>query len=425
MKTKNKFLIVPILIFCFTANLKAQQNNIKFENAINEEFGTLLESLLKEGRIDESGAKTYLETVFGNDESVTNYLETIDLSKKINGIQQGKLSFDSYLSNINNSLISFIPESKKQAFITYFEAMSTVEGSMNELLGGEVGANTVNLVAGLIKGGEEAKLERLKKEAIAKKLEVITPTLSKLNNKRTYAKLKIVDEIDSKNNWVVNTNPAVTEGEDLMFITNYTNIENGYLKISTENYKLPIFNWEKQYFIKPMRIYKNPEKFDFSKDFKMNLFLKKQRKVSETVTIEIGKGYQLSIHRQEGNIYFMTPLNYCVTDKYGELIADNKIAKSDKTDLFVKEKGIMISKNGYGNIFYIREKKNQDIDFDGVLKITFLKKGNSIIFKLNDMEYEMKSELNYFPDKYYLGFVVSSLSKKSFVEIHKLELEHL
>ncbi|WP_333599888.1 hypothetical protein [Flavobacterium sp.] len=422
---KNTFLIVVILIFCCSVKGNAQQNNIKFENAVNDQFGTLLESLLKDGKIDELGAKTYLETVFGNDESVTNYLQTIDLSKKIDGLKQGNLSFDSYLSNINSSLISFIPEEKKQAFMNYFETRMIVEGSMNELLSGEIGSNTVNLAAGLIEGSKEAKAERLKKEAIAKKLEVITPTLSKLNNTRAYTKLKIVDEIDSNKNWIVNTNPVVTEDATAKYTTNYSNLENGYLKISTENYVQAVFNWDKMMFFKPMRIYKNPEKFDFSKDFKMNLFLKKERKVAETITIEIGKGYQLSIIRQEGYIYFMTPLNYTVTDKYGELRADNKKEKSDKTKLVDKEKGVILSKNGYGNTFYIRENKNKDIDFDGVLKITIIKKGNSFICKFNDMEYELISEINYFPDKYYLGIVVSDMSKKSYIEIHKLELEHL
>lgn len=423
MKTKILFLVANIIFWGQT--LRAQNNNIKLDELVNEQFGTLLETLIKEGKIDEIGAKTYLETIFGNDESVTNYLQTIDLSKKINGFQQGNLSFDSYLSNINSSLISFIPEDKKQAFMNYFETRMIVEGSMNELLSGEIGSNTINLAAGLIEGGKEAKAERIKKEAIAKKLEVITPTLSKLNNSRAYTKLKIIDEVDSSSNWIVNKNPVVTEDATLKYTTNYSKLENGYLKISTENYIQAIFNWDKMMYFKPMRIYKNPEKFDFSKDFKMNLFLKKERKVAETITIEIGKGYKLSIIRQEGYLYFMTPLNYNVTDKYGELRADNRNAKSDKTKLVDKEKGITISKNLYGNTFYIREKKNQDIDFDGILKITIIKKGNSFICKFNDMEFDLESEINYFPDKYYLGLLLSDTGKKAYTEIHKLELEHL
>jgi len=422
---KLKTQLVTIVIAFFSITLSAQDSSVKLSNAINEEFGTLLESLLKDGKIDESGAKTYLETVFGNDESITNYLQTIDLSKKINGFQQGNLSFDSYLSNINSSLISFIPEDKKQAFMNYFETRMIVEGSMNELLSGNIGSNTINLAAGLIEGGKEAKAERIKKEAIAKKLEVITPTLSKLNNSRTYTKLKIIDEVDSNKNWIVNTNPVVTEDATLKYTTNYSNLENGYLKISTENYVQAIFNWDKMMYFKPMRIYKNPEKFDFSKDFKMNLFLKKERKVAEMITLEIGKGYQLSIIRQEGYIYFTTPLNYNVSDIYGELRPDNKKNKSEKSNFVDKDKGIIIAKNGYSNTFYIREKKNQNIDFEGVLKITIIKKGNSFICKFNDLEYELVSEISYFPDKYYLGLLLSDTGKKAYTEIHKLELEHL
>jgi len=416
----NLFVLLSSTVIAF-----AQSKTDKFENVVNEQFSTLLESLLVDGNIDEANAKMYLETIFGYDESVTNYLQTIDLSKKIDGLKQGNLSFDNYLSTINSSLISFIPDEKKQSFINYFEKRMIVQGSTNELISGEIGSNTINLVAGLIEGSKEAKAENLKREAIAKKIEDITPTLSRLNNTNIYTKLKIVDEIDSNENWVVNTNPVITEDKYSMLTTNYSNLENGYLKISTENYKQAIFDWEKGMYFKPMRIYKNVEKFDFSKDFKMNLFFKKERKVFETITIEIGKGYHLSIIRQEGYIYFMTPLEYFCTDKYGELKADNKKAKSDKTKLTDKEKGIIISKNGYGNTFFIRESKNKDIDFDGILKITIIKKGNSFICKFNDLEYELLSDINYFPDKYYLGLVLNDMSKKSYTEIHKLELEHL
>ncbi|MBK7308751.1 MAG: hypothetical protein IPI88_18220 [Chitinophagaceae bacterium] len=64
---------------------KAQDNTIKFENIVNEQFGTLLESLLTNGKIDEANAKTYLETVFGYNRSVTGFT-TADLSTKIQSI---------------------------------------------------------------------------------------------------------------------------------------------------------------------------------------------------------------------------------------------------------------------------------------------------------------------------------------------------
>ncbi|RWU05032.1 hypothetical protein [Pedobacter chitinilyticus] len=55
-----------ILFLCLNVNVWAQDyNKIKFENVVNEQFGTLLESLLKDGKLDETSAKTYLETVFG------------------------------------------------------------------------------------------------------------------------------------------------------------------------------------------------------------------------------------------------------------------------------------------------------------------------------------------------------------------------
>ncbi|MBK6381418.1 MAG: hypothetical protein IPF72_17780 [Chitinophagaceae bacterium] len=67
------YVLAAVLFFCTT--LKAQDNTIKFENIVNEQFGTLLESLLTNGKIDEANAKTYLETVFGYNRSVTGFYE--------------------------------------------------------------------------------------------------------------------------------------------------------------------------------------------------------------------------------------------------------------------------------------------------------------------------------------------------------------
>ena len=87
-----------ILIFTILLSLTGwAQDKITLDKVLNEQFGTLLETLLKDGKIDETNAKTYLETVFGYDEEVSKYLQTSDFVKQFGSLKQsgfGKSSTD-------------------------------------------------------------------------------------------------------------------------------------------------------------------------------------------------------------------------------------------------------------------------------------------------------------------------------------------
>lgn len=344
-----KRLFILLLIFCMATSF-AQDNKIKLEQVVNEQFGTLLESLLKEGKLDEASAKAYLETVFGHDEAVNNYLQTVNFSKQLANIKQGKLSFDNYLTSLNSTLISLLPQEKQQAYYAYIQTHYMIDGAMNEIKSGKIGENTVNLAVGIIKGSQEAKEERLKKEAIAKKLEIITPTLAKLTATNIpYQKLKILDEIKSDQTWVINTHPSIREDQNYKYTTNYTNIENGTFKISTQNYVGAVVNWDKETRFEPSRIYRNIDKFDFSKDFVMNLYLMASDK-TDLFKIEIGKGYHLFINPKMNGTYafISSPMAYQVTDKYGSLNTfhlkevKRKILNTDKSRGFILDKMVIM-----------------------------------------------------------------------------------
>ena len=88
MKLKK---LLSIVCFTCTIVLQAQQSKIKFENVVSEQFGTLLESLLVDGKINEAAATAYLETIFGFDETIGQQLQSTNLSKKINAFQPGCL----------------------------------------------------------------------------------------------------------------------------------------------------------------------------------------------------------------------------------------------------------------------------------------------------------------------------------------------
>ena len=425
---KLKLLMVAVILACFSfTTVNAQNNNIKFENIVNEQFGTLLESLLTDGKIDEANAKTYLETVFGNDEAVSKYLNTVDIGQQLKGINQGKMTFDNYLNTLNSNLISFIPAEKQQAYLSYMETHNLINGSMAEIASGKIGENTVNLAVELVLSIKENKELKAKNDAIAKKLEKITPTLGKLNiANNSFKKLKIADEVDSEKSWVENKYPGVRETDASKFTSNYSILENGHLLLTTQNYVQAIFNWDKFMFFDPIRFYKNPEKFDFSKDFSMNLYFKINKK-ADVVRIEIGKGYTITIDASSPDFFTLTtPDSYEVSEVYGKLTANNKGIQKSKPKAVDEDKIIYAQSNKqWGHVLSIRRRKNPIVNFEGVLKLSVIKNGDLFVLKFNDLPGEITTKVNYFPDKYYLGFELSSMNKKANMEIHKLELEHL
>ena len=111
---KLKLFLLASILFIGTT-IKAQQKEIKLEDVVNEQFGTLLESLLVNGKIDEANAKTYLETVFGYDETVNNYIQGLNMTQQIQNIGKGNLSFDNYVEAFGSNLFNLIPNNYEKS----------------------------------------------------------------------------------------------------------------------------------------------------------------------------------------------------------------------------------------------------------------------------------------------------------------------
>jgi hypothetical protein len=427
-----KRLHILIAALFFISALNAQTKPDTFENAVSRDFGTLLEGLLVDGKIDEANAKSYLEAVFGYDEQIGSYLQSADFTQQLGTLKQGQLSFDNYLSTLNSSLISFVPQDKRQAYQQNLQKQMIYQSGINDLFSGKVSVSVLQLASEVYQSIKEEKEAKLKKDAIAKKLEAITPTLTKLNaDAKPYPKLKIVDEVDSPKNWVVNANPSVIDDGTYRRTKNPTSLENGVLKIGTET-QASFFGSEKMALFELDNTYKNTEKFDFSKDFVMNLYFKMDKKDDQYVTMEIGNGYRLTLQRKhsfgDGMLIITTPLKYSVSDKFG-VLTETKDDNPKAKPIFDKEKGISIMQmSKTQKMLTIPEGyHNNGISFDEITKLTVTKKGNLFTCKINDLPVELTSEINYFPNKYLLGFVVYSyaVTKNAHIEIHKLELEHL
>lgn len=435
--------------------LSPNTTNGAAESQLDQQYSTLLESLTTNGTITESNAKAYLEALFGYDENVSNYLTGVNLANQINNISSGTLSTEQFMTSLSNSLVSVMPPQQQQMY--HAQMLGTQIGS--ELRNGQLSANSVNeltnmatdLAVGIGQGIQE-NTERKQREAVIKqKIETITPTLDKLNSAtKEYAKLKITDEVESDKNWVTNSNPPVlwqesyqTQGNMLTITTVTTNhvantsrLQNGTLVIDMKNffYESPFIGDDIRTKYEAWSFYKNPEKFDFSKDFKMNLYIKYNTEQGRLNKIIIGKGYHLSIMDIGNYFYVATADKYAVTTKYGELVENNKeITKEKQVD---KAKGVYVMANKMWGRYIALDKRKHNLG--DVIKLTVTKKGNVFTCSVNDIA-EISSEIQYFPDKYYLGFLLNppfkyELSKKGAetirnssysLEIHKLELEHL
>lgn len=421
MKLKK---LLSIVCFTCTIVLQAQQSKIKFENVVSEQFGTLLESLLVDGKINEAAATAYLETIFGFDETIGQQLQSTNLSKKINAFQPGNLSTDQVVDQLNKLLLTLIPESQKEDMMNNIQNQLMLNNVVGEIKSGQVGMHSINLINDIIQSNREWKKERMMNDEIAKKLEVITPTLKKLNaTNSSYKKLHVIDEVDSGNNWISSYNPpelVMTRDVNKMErkTTNSVKLEDGYITLH-DNYGPS--NTPQHLIFDELRCYKNIEKFDFSKDFSMNLQFKISDGSGTLLVINIGKGYKIFITRNvgsKGNIQVGVQDEYRVTEKYGILKSSEKLDKEKKK----------LSRNyGYiadytiGNSIWFYDKTK----FDEVLNVNITKIGTVFTLKFLDYPVEVKTEVNYFPDKYYLGFKTESKTNKATTEIHRLELKHL
>lgn len=394
---KNKFyLFVGMLLWSTTLN--AQDHTLKLENVVNEQFGTLLESLLTDGKIDEANAKMYLETVFGYDESVSHYLQTISLSQQINNVRQTDMSFDSYLSSLSHDLLSALPDHLKKSIGVDMSSYVLAQNIVHEITSGKPGEATLSLIENIIE-------ENAKKQALIAKLEKLTPTLEKLNQPQKnipQEKKRLVFNAFNQDDW---NEITVNMANEYKTEHNYT-VGNILNTISIHENYLEVFNQVPnkdatgifQYY--PLRIFKNKDKFDFSKDFKADFWIElDQSEKLSGLGIVIGKGYELDLHSGKNlGLLVATPKEYSLTTTYSDI--KQKWPYARKTD--------KISKN--------------TLDFNSI-KVSIVKKGTSFYCLINDHEISnVTNTIRYFPDKYFLGFKQAGSGK---VKIHQLALEHL
>lgn len=384
------------LSILFSTVVFGQDNSIKIENVVNEQFGTLLESLLTDGKIDEANAKTYLETVFGYNEEVSNYLQTANLSQKLGNIKQGNLSSNDYLSLINTKLFELIPNDLQKSIGVDLSAYVLGQEIGTELVSGKLGPTTLSFLKNILE-------ENAQKKALIGKLELITPKLEKLiekNGSNEVNKQVLSFDKFSKDEWnEISKTKVESFQRDINAwggILNTVTLKEEYIELFNEVENKNGINIFSYY---PIKTYKNKNRFDFSKDFQIELWIElNEFEKFSGLGIVIGKGYQLNLIGSKSGIRIETPKEYSLTTTFSD----------------IKPKWPYNLKSG--------KLSKKDIDFKAI-KVTIKKTGTSFSCAINDnIINEITNTVSYFPEKYFLSFKQFGSGN---VKIHKINLEHL
>lgn len=398
MKLKVLSLATIMLLSCSIITVNAQDNGIKIENVVNDQFSTLLQSLLKDGKIDETAAKTYLETVFGYSDGVSSYLQTSDLSAQIKNMAKGNTASFGEFEKLSNSLIDLVPAKYQNEMRSNLQLQSLINGSINELSSGQIGESTLQLVDGIITDIKEDRERLAKEKQLLEKIKAITPTLNSLNKNASFNKKAKYSIALTKENWLeipdpnwskktARLNKAVVTANGIEFEGNW------------KNFAPPTYQFS--------RFFRNTEKFDFSKDFKAEFEISVDNsRTYNFFEIQLAGMYQMELQCYQGRgtkaFSIMTPKKYFLTNKYG-IFYNTKYTKP----------------NGFKSTI-IRDKNNPCVDYTKPVKVVMQKTGSQLTLQINDCTEIVTIDMDYFYNKYQLDFRFAGK-----VILHSMTLEHL
>jgi hypothetical protein len=398
MKFKKILFAAGIFFNCTIATVNAQDNNIKIEKVVNDQFGTLLESLLTNGKIDETAAKTYLETVFGYSDGVSSYLQMSDLSAQIKKMSQGKVASFNDFEKLSNSLLDLVPAKYQNEIRSNLQIQSLINGSINEISSGQIGESTLQLVDGIIQGIKEDRERIAKEKQLLEKIKALTPTLTALDKNPVFSKKSKYSIPLTKENWTEipapdwskktsRLNRAVVTAEGIEFDGDW------------KNFSPPTYQFK--------RFFRNTERFDFSKDFRAEFEISvDDSRTYNFFEIQLAGMYQVQLMCYQAKntkaFTITTPKKYFLTNKYG-VFYNTQFTRP----------------NGFKSTI-IRDKNNLCVDYTKPIKVIMKKTGSQLIFQFNDCTETVNIDMDYFCNKYQLDFRFAGK-----VVLHSMTLEHL
>lgn len=409
---KLRLSLLAGIVF-FGTTLQAQQN-ASLENIVNEEFGTLLESLLIDGKIEEGNAKTYLETVFGNDETVNNYIQALNLSKEIQNIGKANLSIDHYVEQLGANLFNVIPENYRQQllknpnYIGWKLGQEMNDGKIsNETLG-----NAIALIADSYKQNQKNKL-------VIEKLKKITPVVSSLKSSAAEKKV-IMNDNNNVGNWKLNP----TKIEKGFFSDAST-----YNKVTIESGNV-VLDPTDGYADKFLNIYRNRERFDFSKNFKITIRGRldpyeygKVEYQASNFSILIGKYYLF-------DAYLMYAKKFEVYDDWSvfsvktptpEFTSNYGVYNYETLLFFTKEEKVKtvttLLNKGYKKA---GATENKNLNFNNGFELIVQNENGYLTYTINGVDTGIKQQVTYLPNKFSFD-IKANIDRKTTIESVKLE----
>ena len=398
MKLKVLFLATTILLSFSIVTVNAQDNGIKIENVVNDQFSTLLESLLKDGKIDETAAKTYLETVFGYSDGVSSFLQTSDLSAQIKNMAKGNTASFSDFANLSNSLLDLVPAKYQSELRSNLQLQSLLNSSINEISSGQIGESTLQLVDGIIQDIKESREQNAKEKLLLEKIKAITPTLNSLNKNASFIKKEKYSIALTKENWLEIPDPNWSKKtarlNKAVITPNGIEFEGDWKNFSPPTYQF------KRYF-------RNTERFDFSKDFQAEFEITvDDSRTYNFFEIQLAGMYQVQLQCYQAKnlkaFMMITPKKYFLTNKYG-VFYNTQFTRP----------------NGFKSTI-IKDKKNPCVDYTKPIKVIMKKTGSQLTFQFNDCTEAVNIDMDYFYNKYQLDFKFAGK-----VVLHSMTLEHL
>ncbi len=398
MRLKKILIATGILLLFSTVKVKAQENSIKLENVVNEQFGTLLESLLKNGKVDETAAKTYLETVFGYNDGVSSYLQMSDLSAQIKNMGKGNVASFSDFEKLSNSLLDLVPAKYQNEIRSNLQLQSLLNGSINEISSGQIGESTLQLVDGIIQGIKEDRVRIAREKLLLEKIKAITPTLNSLNINPSFSKKAKYSISLTKENWA--EIPAPDWSKKTSRLNKALVTANGIeFEGDWKNFSPPTYQFK--------RFFRNAERFDFSKDFRAEFEISvDDSRTYNFFEVQLAGMYQVQLMCYQAKntkaFTITTPKKYFLTNKYG-VFYNTQFTRP----------------NGFKSTI-IRDKNNPCVDYTKPIKVIMKKTGNQLIFQFNDCTETVNIDMDYFYNKYQLDFRFAGK-----VVLHSMTLEHL
>jgi len=413
MRTKHLFF--TILLFVIGNLTFAQDNTVTIESAIADRFSTLLEALMLDGKLSESEARIYIEAVFDYDEAVIKHINTISVQPFIDKIKTGTFNVD----EINRNLIEAVPETYRQQLLKNPNYLGWQIG--REMNNGRISAQSISAVTNMILDGIK---NNQRNKAIIQKLQAITPTRAILAEKSAATpKLTVVNDKSNLKNWKINPEKTKPNASNNNTTYNKVVIDNGMVVFESS-----VMGYADQF----QNTYRNIEKFDFSKDFRITIkgqlhpfTYKKVAYNTSYFSIKLGDMYKIDVCATYTAVYEDVTDVSSISIKLpaAEFLPEYGKFTYEDVLFFTKKPNVSTFINKMNKAYKkVAATENPNFNYSNGFEFVIENHGGVLTFLTNGIDLGLKQAMGYLPNKY--SFDIKG-DTDMITKIESMKLEHL